>query len=134
MTDEELVAYLATMRGACGIPAALSAVLRFSLPHSRRITLSLELASRRYGHFHRFELKALLLGPASQLPIRALAHLLGVRLLCLLHIGHAVAHEEVDDPRQLVRRSGDRLRRPQPRPVPSEVGPEVALAPATAIT
>ena len=44
------------------------------------------------------------------------------------HVGHAVTHQIVNDPRQFVRRRRDRLRRPQTRTLPPQVGPQVTLA------
>src|SRR5262245_56181912 len=72
--------------------------------------------------------EAQFLSPASQLPLLPLPHLFGVCLLLLPAVRHPVAHQVVDDPGQLVRPGRDRLGGAQPRTLPPQVGPQVALA------
>jgi len=57
------------------------------------------------------------------------ADLLRVRVLRLLHVGHPKAHHVVDNPRQLVSRGRDCLGSTQPRPLATQVSPQVTLAP-----
>src|SRR5262249_60151346 len=58
-----------------------------------------------------------------------LPHSLGIGRLRLLHVRRPVTQQVIDDPRQLVRRRRDRLRRPQPTPLPTQIRPQITRTP-----
>src|SRR5262245_39050934 len=75
----------------------------------------------------RLQLEAQLAGAAAQWLLQSLVHLLGVSRLGLLGVLHAITHQVVPDPRQLVRRRRDRLGFAQPSTLATHIGAEITF-------